>query len=317
MHSLVSIIIPTYNRLNSIEVALRSVLEQSYQNWECIIVDDRSTDSSFEKVSKYIERDKRFRIIKRAVNSVKGASSCRNIGLFKAKGDYIVFLDSDDYLLEGCLENRILEFKLHDDKDFLVFPMGVKVNGELIINKIPESESYLKDFLSYKFYWQTMCPIWKREFIQKLKGFKAGYPRLNDPELMIRALLVPNVKFKVFTDVNYDTIYNMNVINWVTLKDKYYQSLLLFIPEVSRSLEDVNKADLKKYLSSYLKVWFRDFMFPSQLNLVYQNNTLINLFYKHKIISIFKKLKLKMLLFGHNVFYYFKRKFKDLIINLT
>ncbi|GAL81815.1 glycosyltransferase [Algibacter lectus] len=126
MQSLVSIIIPTYNRLNIIEVALTSVLNQSYHNWECIIVDDRSTDNSFEKVSEYIEHDKRFSILKRPVNSVKGASSCRNIGLFNAKGDYVVFLDSDDCMINTCLENRILEFENNKNSDFLVFPMGGK-----------------------------------------------------------------------------------------------------------------------------------------------------------------------------------------------
>ncbi|WP_147678593.1 glycosyltransferase family 2 protein [Algibacter pacificus] len=314
---MVSIIIPTYNRSHVIENALQSILKQTYSNWECVIVDDGSIDNTLPVLKKYTEKDARFKVLSRSSDITKGASSCRNIGLFFSKGDYIIFLDSDDYLMETCLENRVLEFERNRDKDFLVFPMAIKKKGEIIDYKIPESESYLNDFLNYKLHWQTMCPIWKKEFIQNLKGFKASYPRLNDPELMIRALLVPNVKFKVFTKANYDTVYNMNVINWVALKDKYYQSLILFIPEVSQSLEEVNKTDLKKYLSRYLKVWFRDFMFPSQLNLVKQNNTLINLFYKHQIISIFKKFKLKGLLFVHNVFYYLKRKLKDLIINLT
>ncbi|MBU2952149.1 glycosyltransferase [Tamlana agarivorans] len=317
MTKLVSIIIPSFNRESIIKDTLDSVLRQTYSTWECIIVDDGSTDNTLNVVNEYCFKDNRFKMFSRPIESMKGAPTCRNIGIENSLGDYIIFLDSDDCLITTCLENRVLEFGRNNNNDFLVFPMAVKVNNEITIKKIEQSDSYLKDFLSYKLHWQTMCPIWKKQFIHDLKGFKEGYPRLNDPELMIRALLVPNVKFKVFTDAGYDTIYNMSVVNWVSLKDKYYQSLLLFVPEVCGNLSDGKKDYLKKYLNNYLKVWFRDFMFPSQLNLVKQNNNLINLFYKNKIISLFKMFELKCLLFGYRVLFFLERNLRNLIINIT
>ena len=106
MHSLVSIIIPTYNRLNSIEVALRSVLEQSYQNWECIIVNDGSTDDTDSIASKWSGSDERIVYIKQANG---GVANARNNGVAKSKGEFILPLDADDYISSNYIETCVHE----------------------------------------------------------------------------------------------------------------------------------------------------------------------------------------------------------------
>ncbi|MDA9069410.1 glycosyltransferase [Flavobacteriaceae bacterium] len=317
MSVVISIIIPVFNRSGIIENTLDSVINQSYTNWECILVDDGSNDNSVEILNKYKSIDGRFKVYSRPENTIKGAPTCRNIGIFKAVGEHVVFLDSDDTLEKHCLENRVQKFKVNPDKDFLIFPMGVMRDGHVSKKEITSKTSYLEEFLSYRLPWSIMCPIWKRDFLIKLKGFKEGYPRLNDPELMIRALLVQNVKFIVFNDEEYDTIYYPSISNWTLITDKYYDSLVLFIPDICKALELVNKHNLKPHLSNYLKIWYRDFMFPSNKNLIRQNTNLISLFYKQSINSLVKTMCLKILLYAHIFTHFVKRKLVKKIIKLT
>ena len=78
LNPLVTIIIPVYNRVNLIEETLISIAKQSYNNFECIIIDDRSTDDSIKIINNYIKNDHRFKLYKNPDNKIKGANSCRN-----------------------------------------------------------------------------------------------------------------------------------------------------------------------------------------------------------------------------------------------
>lgn len=104
---LVSIIIPTYNRAYLIGETLDSILAQTYTNWECIVVDDGSTDDTAIIVNKYCITDQRFNYLKRPSNRLKGANACRNYGFELSKGKYIQFLDSDDLLSSRKLFSQI------------------------------------------------------------------------------------------------------------------------------------------------------------------------------------------------------------------
>lgn len=100
-NKLVSIIIPLYNAEKYIKDALDSVLSQSYSNWQCIIVDDGSTDSSKIIALEYCKKDVRFRYY---YQSNSGPSAARNHGLKIATGDYIQYLDADDVILPERLD---------------------------------------------------------------------------------------------------------------------------------------------------------------------------------------------------------------------
>lgn len=107
MNELITIIIPSYNRAHLIEATLDSIIAQSYSHWECLVVDDGSTDKTTEVVSAYAERDKRLKLFKRTNAKPKGANACRNIGLDNAKGEYVVFFDSDDLMTENHIEVKV------------------------------------------------------------------------------------------------------------------------------------------------------------------------------------------------------------------
>lgn len=95
---LVSIIIPTYNRAHLIRETLDSVLAQTYTHWECIVVDDGSTDGTDEVLAEYVAKDSRFQYHHRPKNRSKGANACRNYGFELSKGEYVNWFDSDDLM---------------------------------------------------------------------------------------------------------------------------------------------------------------------------------------------------------------------------
>jgi len=103
---LVSIITPLYNSSQFISDTIRSVLNQSYQNWEMIIVDDNSSDDSVEIINKIRQNDIRIKLITLNINV--GAAEARNVALRVTRGNYIAFLDSDDLWLPSKLEKQLL-----------------------------------------------------------------------------------------------------------------------------------------------------------------------------------------------------------------
>jgi glycosyltransferase involved in cell wall biosynthesis len=104
---LISIIIPTYNRANVLEQTLDSVQSQTYTNWECIVVDDGSTDATDKMLAEYCRHDSRFQYYKRPKESPKGGNACRNLGFELSKGIFIKWLDSDDVLSDGLLLSQV------------------------------------------------------------------------------------------------------------------------------------------------------------------------------------------------------------------
>lgn len=103
---MISIIIPVYNRKKLIVSAIESILHQTSKEWELIIVDDLSTDGTWNKISQYASDSKGRIKVHQRNREPKGAPTCRNIGLELAKSDYVLFLDSDDILAPWCIETR-------------------------------------------------------------------------------------------------------------------------------------------------------------------------------------------------------------------
>jgi len=109
---LVSIITPSYNSTLFIKETIESVLNQTYKNWEMIIVDDDSTDKSQEIVALYASKDDRIKLLINVENL--GAAQSRNRAIKEAKGDYIAFLDSDDIWFADKLEKQISLMERND-----------------------------------------------------------------------------------------------------------------------------------------------------------------------------------------------------------
>ena len=137
----VSIITPTHNS-NYIDETVKSVKDQTFPNWEMIIVDDCSTDKTVERIKPYIEKDKRIKLIKLEKNV--GAAEARNIALRLAKGKFIAFLDSDDLWKPEKLK---IQYNFMVEKD-IAFSFSnycrITEDGKKVINeiKVPEKINY-------------------------------------------------------------------------------------------------------------------------------------------------------------------------------
>lgn len=124
MNELVSIIMPSYNTAKYIKESIKSVLAQTYTNWELLIVDDCSTDNTDEIIQSFLS-DKRIKYFKNECNS--GAAISRNRALREAKGKWIAFLDSDDLWVVNKLEKQIV-FMEENNYAFTYTDYMIRVN---------------------------------------------------------------------------------------------------------------------------------------------------------------------------------------------
>jgi len=123
--ALVSVVIPTYNRSQLLRRALEGVLSQSHSNWEAIVIDDGSTDDTGEMVASRFSGESRIRYFRQ---QNEGVSSARNRGLRLSRGEYIAFLDSDDFWAPWKLELQLSCFKA-DPEIGMVWTNMTAVNG--------------------------------------------------------------------------------------------------------------------------------------------------------------------------------------------
>jgi len=120
----ISVIMPTYNRAHLIARAIDSIVAQTFQNWELLLIDDGSRDNTFEAVQPYLLRDHRIRY--HYANN-HGLAMARNFGLMMGQGEYFTFLDSDDEYLPHHLEERAEHLRKHPECELL--HGGVEVVG--------------------------------------------------------------------------------------------------------------------------------------------------------------------------------------------
>ena len=160
----ISVITPSFNRAAFVEDTLLSLVNQNATNWECIIVDDGSTDNSLEIISSYARYDQRFKLFKRE-RGPKGACTCRNIGVEKATGEYLIFLDTDDLLAPHCIEQRTEIMEQHPELDLAIFPAAIFENEPYDVNKWWNIETD-RDLLTRQLHQDAICQgtgcIWKK-----------------------------------------------------------------------------------------------------------------------------------------------------------
>jgi len=141
-----SIVLPTYNRAHLIETAVKSVLNQTFSDWELIIVDDGSTDNTRELIQTYQEKDARIRYI---YQENQERSVARNNGIEKATGQYVCFLDSDDYFLKEKLASFFEAIQGQETTKLFYDALAFETAGKLGFFYLPviKQEETLHEFL--------------------------------------------------------------------------------------------------------------------------------------------------------------------------
>jgi len=157
-----SIIIPTFNSLDTIERSVSSVLNQTFKNFEILIIDDGSDIKTKKKQNKIFAKNDKIRLFSNSKNY--GVSKSRNFAINRARGEFIVFLDSDDYFISTYLENI---YKIIKNKDTqLIIAPNKKINKKHSDTKLYK-EQFTKNKLSF-FCWNYVL---KKSFILKEKIF--------------------------------------------------------------------------------------------------------------------------------------------------
>jgi glycosyltransferase involved in cell wall biosynthesis len=193
MNYLISIIIPIYNTEKYILKCLNSVISQTYNNWEIILINDGSTDNTYELCKRYFLSDSRIYMINK---NNTGVSDSRNRALDIAKGKYVIFLDSDDYWCDISILEKMI--RLAEKYNLDIVRAGYKEVGEFdeilfvpdnsrkISNKVVDSITFLEKILCGE-YFLCLCLI-KKERIGNIR-FNIKRKYLEDVEFYLNILM--------------------------------------------------------------------------------------------------------------------------------
>lgn len=197
----ISIVVPVYNVENYLDECIKSILDQSYRNFELVLIDDGSFDSSGNICDFYSEQDSRINVIHKENG---GLSDARNTGIERSKGEFITFIDSDDVISKKYLE--VLAGAIQKGE-------GDIVQGEMTQNEFELGKSYLNDSIemsgveafkqcaSWKKIKVYACAkLYKKELFQKIR-FPVG--RLNEDSCVFYKILCSAEKVILIPDIIY------------------------------------------------------------------------------------------------------------------
>lgn len=252
--SLVSIIVPIYNAEKYLDSCIQSVLRQTYTNWELILIDDGSTDKSGRIAEEYGFADERITVFRQ---KNLGVSLARNQGIDEATGNYVVFLDADDELIEDCLAKTV---NIAEETNADVVAGRSCENQELFQDRIiwtgaEALENSLKDHL---FTYSACAKLIRREFIGKTR-FTPDI-RINEDSYFVFQLLCKQNVFVLTNDVIYFYRANSESSSRTVFSEKYFDILKVYdlkykkIEEQFPQMHDLAKNMLLKARMNVLRI---------------------------------------------------------------
>ncbi|WP_452224239.1 glycosyltransferase family 2 protein [Lacinutrix chionoecetis] len=243
--SLVSVIIPTFNKVQLAIETLKSVQAQTYKDWECIVIDDGSDKEDFQALETFIQTNDKITLHKRPKSSEKGANACRNYGVSLSKGKYLQFFDSDDLMKPECLEGRINAIKTNDF-DFVVFSMALIYGQEKMQDKdlyfVTDWDQALKAFLkNKKLPWNLQRTLFKSSLIKGKILFNEKLKRFQDVEFNIKVLIACQPKFMMSQQIDcyYRFVSAQNKRN-----NQFNYDVFQSIPEFLKSINELVTSDV-------------------------------------------------------------------------
>ena len=309
-NGLVSIIIPTYNRAHLLGDTLNSVLSQTYTNWECLVIDDSSTDDTENIVTGFCKKDQRIQFYKRPESILKGANSCRNYGFELSSGEYVNWFDSDDIMLPDFLEKKInaftTEIQFVITSGFNWFPN----EDSKIILEIENTDNLYADFILWKIKILTPSVLFRKSFLSSKELFNTTMKRGQEAELFARIFFECNsADYKIIQE--YGFLYRQHedsksAKNAIYNKG-YKESLLYFLFENFKRSEKIKSNELLDFFYDRLIKLFvtsnrnnHQAVTSSILNeffpllLKYDKVKALELIFLGKVMSAFKKSPQKL-----------------------
>lgn len=209
---IVSIVVPCYNYGHLLSETLNNLLEQDFQFWECLIIDDGSTDNTFTVANRFVEKDERFRYL---FQKNSGLSAARNTGIKNALGAFIQLLDADDFIQSNKLESQLAVFKTNPEIDIVYSEnryfyteapskLHVSYNGS-DIPWMTFADSDDQDNLKSTLITINICvvnaPLIRKEVFERVGEFNTTLKSVEDWEFWCRCAY-SGIKFKFDSKVN-------------------------------------------------------------------------------------------------------------------
>ncbi|MFC4721189.1 glycosyltransferase family 2 protein [Geojedonia litorea] len=266
MYPLVSIIIPTYNRSRFIGEALDSIISQTYPHWECLVIDDGSTDDSESVIMSYCEKDLRIQYYKRPISRIKGANACRNYGLELSQGAYINWLDSDDLMHPDKLKLQIQVLE-NSNSSFcicqsLVFENSIDnilgLKSRQLITDTP-----FEDFIQQKLIIPIQAPVFNRTFLETHKyRFDEGLQAAQEWYFFAR-ILFEHTKYAIVEQpLDYIRKHSNNISNTNSKNKNWHYFLARF--QLYNDLKSKLSAESVDILYRYFLFFYKSFVRTGQ-----------------------------------------------------
>ncbi|MBT0608445.1 glycosyltransferase family 2 protein [Aequorivita echinoideorum] len=292
MQNLVSIIIPTYNRAHLIAETLDSILAQTYTNWECIIVDDGSTDNTDAVVESYVRKDQRFQYHHRPKNRKKGANVCRNYGFELSKGEYINWLDDDDLIGVDKIKNQIAKLA---NNEFAISTCAwgrFTVIEDFDIKELNIYKNYdngyelLEDYGQYDCFFPCHSFLISKDIIYEVGLWDESLTINQDGEFFSRVILAASkILYANNTNVKYRTHKNSRISKLSNLKKA--NDIVRSWKLIFRAIPNHYESKLSKYKSNSKKIIFNQLRYNGYKFIILKNS----IFFKREIFNyIIKKI---------------------------
>ncbi len=310
MNPLISIIIPTFNRALIISDTINSILLQSYTNWECIIVDDGSTDNTEQVVLTFSKKNPSIRFFKRPSHLVKGPNSCRNYGFSKSNGTIINWFDSDDLYLPNAFQNIVNQFTSTTDAVITKLEVIDLLTKIKIKENTIHSTTIIEDYFIGKIAYYVCGPFWNRLFLEKQEFlFDENIRNLDDWDFNMRMIFQnptsiyinePLIQYRSHENSLSQEIHNFN-FEEITSEINARAKILKFI----KNRKDVDQSILNNFFEKRCGLFLRDALIQKHPKKYYLLVKTVNLQLKN--FNVFSSIKT---VFGFIVYVIFNKGYK-------
>ncbi|MEG0408266.1 MAG: glycosyltransferase family 2 protein [Bacilli bacterium] len=323
MSELISIIVPIYNCERFIDKCIKSILNQTYNNIEIILIDDFSNDNSYNICQLYAYQDKRIKLVK---NITKGVSNARNYGVSISNAKNIMFVDSDDWLDLNCCE-YLLFLKEKYCCDFVA--CSYYINDSYSIKKekilLLENDKILENYFSRS---NIMTCVWNKLYDKKIiNNIKFNSNYIMGEDVLFTCNIIANSKKIVCTNIpkyHYNVL-NSNSVTSVTLNLGKFRSNINAHWDQIKLLQNkyfYNKKIYNKCIEKLINLLKENYNIKKEYTNCPINNEIIlnikklnSLYKKDKLI--YKGLAFKLTFMNYNIeLYYLLNKFVEKILKL-
>lgn len=287
---LVTIIVPVYNAQEYLHRCIGSLLEQSFVDFELLLINDGSKDNSGVICDEYAAKDERIRVFHKENG---GVSSARNLGLDNAKGIWISYVDSDDWVAKDYLKNLVGHAKIGIDL-VISFPTYIYTDGSSskpnYLSKLVDEHNFEKIFVEHSMHQNTSpwSKLFRREIIESANIRFCEDMHIGEDLLFLYTYMLSTAKIYISSDTDY--FYSYDLETSLTKRVNSYKSEYAGYKNIKQVVEDLIKIRNIKSDDSLQRLgWIIGFYTRNVLNALYHDTKLT----QRQRLAILKKLDIE------------------------